>query len=96
MQQKGGKEKPLKRANIDMKLIQEKTFVDFTLQKLRRPFNNLCLPDDFLEYPAAQCKHQPRFSAAKSIIRTLAVTNDNAECAIALVKDFSGRLTKNE
>ena len=53
MQQKGGKEKPLKRANINMKLIQEKTLVDFTFQKLRRPFKNLCIPNDFLEYPAA-------------------------------------------
>ena len=96
MKEKEGKEKPLKHATINMKLIQEKTLVDFTTQISRLPFNNLCLPDDFLEYPAAQWKHQPRFNAAKSLISTLAVTNDNAERAIALVEDFSGRLTKDE
>ena len=32
----------------------------------------------------------------KSFISTLPVTNDHAERAIALVEDFSGRLTKDE
>ena len=41
MQRKGGKKKPLKCATIEMKLIQEKILIDFTLQKSRRPFNNL-------------------------------------------------------
>ena len=67
-----------------MKLIQEKILVDFTTQKSRVLFNNLRLPDDFLEYPAAQWKHQPSFSTVKSLISTLAVTNDHAERAIAL------------
>ena len=51
MKEKEGKEKPLKHATINMKLIQEKTLVDFTTQISRLHFNNLCLPDDFLEYP---------------------------------------------
>ncbi|KAK4320593.1 hypothetical protein Pmani_008554 [Petrolisthes manimaculis] len=96
MKEREGEKKPPKRATVDIKLIKEKTLVDFTIRKSKTFFNNLHLPQDFLEYPADQWKHQPSFSAPKSFVSTLAVTNDHAERAIALVEHFSGHLTKDE
>ena len=58
MKEKEGKETPLKRATIDMKLIPEKTSVNFATQNSRLLLDNLRLPDDFLEYPAAKKFHQ--------------------------------------
>ena len=36
------------------------------------------------------------FQKAKSVATTLEVTNDYAERGVALVQEFSGRLTKDE
>ena len=94
--EKEGEEEPLKRATIDLKFVQDKTVVNFAIKNSKRLFKNLDVPEDFLTYPAAQWKHQPSFIAAKSFISTLAVTNDHAERGVALIEDFSGRLTKDE
>ena len=72
MKEKEGKETPLKCATIDMKLIPEKTSVNFATQNSRLLLDNLRLPDDFLEYPASQWKHQSSFSAAKKFHQHIA------------------------
>ena len=96
MKGKEGEEEPLKRATIGLKFIQDKTVVDFATKNSKRLFKNLDVPEHFLTYLAAQWKHQPSFIAAKSFISTLAITNDHAECRVALIEDFSGHLTKDE
>ena len=96
MKAKEGKKRPPKRATVDLKVIQEKTVVDFVTKNSRLLFTTLDLPEEFLEHPVDQWKHHPSFSAARSFICTLAVTNDHAERGVALIEDFSGRFTKNE
>ena len=91
MKEKEREEEPLKRATIDLKFVQDKTVVDFDTKNSKRRFKNLDVPEDFI-YLAAQSS----FVAAKSFIITLAVTNDHAECRVALIEDFSGHLTKDE
>ena len=96
MQKKEGEEEPLKCATIDLKFIQKKTVVDFMIKNSTLLFKKLDLPEDFLKYLAAQCKHQPGFNVARSFISTLAVTDDHAEHSVALIEDFFGHLTKDE
>ena len=81
---KKGEEKPLKHATFDVKRVQENTLVDFIFQMI------------FLDYAVAQWKHQPCFSTAKRFIIKVVITSDNVVCAVALVQDFSDRLTKEE
>ena len=96
MNEKEGEEHPLKHAIIDLKLIQEKTVVDFTTKNFTLLFKRLDLSEDFLKYPSAQWKYQPGFNAAKTFISMLAVTNDHGEQGVAPIENFSGRLPKDK
>ena len=96
MYERDSVEKRLKRACINIDFIESKLLPDFTTKRSIFIFEKLSLPDEFLQYPAAQWNHQPSFSAAKKIISCLAVTNDHAERAVAMVEKFSGSLTKDE
>ena len=55
------------------------------------------LPDNLLEFPADQWKHQSSFNDAKGFISSMAIINDHAERGIALIKVFQANLqrTKN-
>ena len=57
---------PIKRATIDLDLIHQMTSVDFTSKNSMILFKNLHLPNNFLEFPADQWKHQSSFNDAKS------------------------------
>ena len=85
-----------KSGSSDINFIDSKLLPDFTIKRSSFICDKLSLPDEFLQYPAAQWNHQPSFSAATKIISSLAVTNDHAKRAVAMVKQFSGSLTKNE
>jgi len=87
---------PLKRATIDSRHVQHMTLEDFASKNSHNLFKNMQLPDDFLEFPAHQWKHQPSFTAAKTFISSMAITNDHAERGIALIENFSGHFTKDE
>ena len=87
---------PLKRATIDLELIHHMTLVDLTGKNSMILFKNMHLPDNYLEFPADQWKHQSSFYDAKSFISSMAITNDHAERGIALIESFSGQFTKDE
>ena len=82
------KEKEIKdpaiRATTDLELIHRMTLVDLT-SKNSTTLQNMHLPDDFLEFPADQWKHQSSFNDAKSFISSMTITNDHAERGIALI-----------
>ena len=82
---------PLKRAMIDLELIHQMTLVDFKSKNSTILLKNMHLPDDFLEFPADQWKHQSSFNNAKSFIGSIAITNHHAERGIALIESFSGQ-----
>jgi len=46
--------------------------------------------------PASQWAENHDYQTAAAVARTVAVVNDHAERAVALVQQFSGSLTKNE
>ena len=87
---------PLKRGTIGLQLIHQMTLVDFTSKNSMILFKNMHLPDDVLEFPADQWKQQSSFNDAKSFISSMAITNDHAECGIALIESFSGQYTKDK
>ena len=72
------------------------TLVDVTSKNSMILFKNMHLPDDFLEFPADQWKPQSSFNDTKSFISLMAITNNYAECGIALIESFSGQFTKDE
>lgn len=90
-----GDEDPPKRATVDVASVN-KTVADFTTMKTKTLIAKLGLSGEFLHSPASQWEDNPQYQAAKAVARKLAVTNDHAERGVALVQDFSGRLTKNE
>ena len=87
---------PAKRATTDLELIHQMTLVDLTSKNSKTLFKNMNLPDDILEFPADQWKHQSSFNDAKSFISSMTITNDHAERGIALIQSFSGQFTKDE
>ena len=46
--------------------------------------------------PASQWDQNEDYNAARAKAKKLSVTNDHAERSVALVQDFTGRLTKDE
>ena len=60
-------------------------------------FKNLHLPNDLLEFPADQWKHQSNLNDAKKLHQfNDHYQYDHAERGIALIESFSGQFTKDE
>ena len=97
MQNRDGAKNPTKRANINpTTFIDNATVADFTTKRSFNIFNSLRLPDSFLKVSSSQWEVDLHFKQAKSIANALAVVNDHAERGVALMQDYSGRLTKSE
>jgi len=97
-EEKDGEKDPPKRAQVDMATVQQKTLIDFVSKSSRNLFAMLNLPDGFLTEDPASWNSRDNFRAAEAIIKTLAVTNDNAERGVALIQDaaHSGRFRSEE
>lgn len=76
--------------------LQNKSVANFTSKNTINLFNMLSLPQDFLQLPASQWKENEEYKKARTAVTKLSVINDHAERGVALVQDFTGRLTKNE
>ena len=76
--------------------LQDKSVANFTSKNTINFFNMLSLPQDFLQLPATQWKVNEEYQKARTSVMKLSVINDHAERGVALVQDFTGRLTKNE
>ena len=75
------------RAHFDMTTVQSKTLVDFVSKSSRNLFTTLGLPEGFLAEDPESWTTRDDFKAAEALIKTLAVTNDNAERGVALIQD---------
>ena len=56
----------------------------------------LNLSQGFQQVPASQWDQNEDYYLARAKVKQVYVTNDHAERGMALVKDFTGRLTKDE
>lgn len=76
-----------KRVEVDLETVQQKTIVDFVSKRSRNLFATLGMPDGFLAEDPGMWMGRDDYQAAAAIARTLAVTNDHAERAVALIQD---------
>ena len=90
------KEAPAKKVTLALESVGDKTLATFASSNTRSLFAKLKIPDSFLQIPAAQWEGNEDYRTARTLCRLLSVTNDHAERGVALVQDFSGRLTKDE
>ena len=82
---------------LSLHSMQDVSLIDFVTRNSRTLFFKLNLPQRFLELPASQLSDKEDHQGAVVKVHHLSVTNDHAERAVvALVQDFSGRLTKDE
>ena len=74
-----GERDPLKRVQVDMAIVQQKTLVDFVSKSSRNLFATLGMTDGFLVEDPDSWNMRDDFKAAEAIVKSLAVTNDHAE-----------------
>lgn len=91
-----GDDEPTNKASVDVRRINEMTLPDFMSKNTLKFFSALDISVKFLETPPSSWKNQDDFQAAAKKVKSLSVVNDHAERGVALVQDFSGRLTKDE
>jgi len=99
MNEVDGTTDPLKRVKLNPDFLSDlnnKTLADFTTKNTRTLFTQLDLPQGFLDLPASQWEEHEHYQTARRKLSALAVINDHAERGVALVQDFSGKLTKDE
>ena len=92
-----GNEKPPKRITVPLDAsLQDKSVADFTTKNSKSLLIKFNLPQGILQVPASQWDQNEDYNAARAKAKKLSVTNDHAERSVALVQDFTGRLTKDE
>ena len=84
-------EEPNVRVSLDLKLVQEKSLPHFVTSNTMKLFSAL---DITTETPPSSWHMQNDFLKASDRIKSL--SNDYAEHGVALVQNFSGRLTPDE
>ena len=89
-------EEPNVRVSLDLKLVQEKSLPDFVTSNTMKLFSALDITTEFFETPPSSWHTQSDVLKASDRIKSLSVTNDHAECGVALVHGFSGQLTHDE
>lgn len=91
-----GDEEPAKRIKIDSDALQEKALHHFATKNTMSFFQKLNLKTDFLELPIEQWYSNLSFQESKATVQALSVVNDQAERGVALIQEYSGRITKDE
>ena len=75
--EKGGES--MKRAEIQLSSVQQKTLADLVSKRSRTMFATLGVPDGFLVVDQELWTTRDDYKAAEAIVNTLSVTNDHAE-----------------
>lgn len=91
-----GSENPLKRINLDMSDVGERSIASFVTSSSLRFFEMLHLPSEFLKSDPQEWDSRPDYQAAAKYVREMKVVNDCAERGVALMQNYNSILTKNE
>jgi len=86
-----GENEPLNRVklnDISFSKLENKSIADFVPKNSKSLFPKLKLPQEFLQLPASQWAENHDYQTAAAVARTVAVINDHAEWAVALVEKF--------
>ncbi|KAF5887726.1 uncharacterized protein DAT39_022166 [Clarias magur] len=89
-------DEPLVRVSVDLKTVHEKSLPYFVTSNTAKLFTSLQIPMDFLRTPPSTWNERLDFQEARERVKCLSVSNYNAECAVALIQDFNGHLTRDE
>lgn len=90
------KDKPAKRAEVDMSSFQSRTIDQFVTSNSINLFHILKLPTEFLSVDPDTWESQESYNLARHRLATLKVVNDVAERAVALIQEYNKTLTKDE
>ena len=93
---KESEEQPVKKAQVNPKLIRDQSLENFASKKSLNLFRLFGIPVDLLENDVANWSQLPDFQEARQKLTSLSVVNDHAERGVALIEEFSGHLTKDE
>src|SRR6218665_2638032 len=91
-----GSENPLKRINLDMPDVGERSIASFVTSSSLKFFQMLHLPSEFLKSDPQEWDSRPDYQAAAKYVREMKVVNDCAERGVALMQNYNSILTKNE
>jgi len=91
-----GSGSPLKRINLDMSDVGERSIASFVTSSSLRFFEMLHLPSEFLKSDPQEWDSRPDYQAAAMYVREMKVVNDCAERGVALMQNYNSILTKNE
>ena len=87
---------PYKKATTALKSLNTISQSSFASGNTELFFKKLSLPDFFHHLPEPEWETNSDYKAARQVCKTLAVTNDHAERAIAFIHNYSRPPTKNK
>ena len=88
------KDDPPKRASV--MACSSLPLEKFVTGRTRRFFDRLHLQCGFLEQDVSEWPKNEQFPVTEEVVRNLSVTNDHAERAVALAKEYNMHHTKKE
>ena len=87
---------PYKKATTALKSLNTTSLSSFASSNTELFFKKLSLPDSFHHFPEPEWETNSDHKGARQVCKTIAVTNDHAERAIAFIRNYSRPPTKNE
>src|SRR6218665_4067843 len=91
-----GSENPLKRINLDMSDVGERSIASFVTSSSLRFLELLHLPSEFLKSDPQEWDSRHDYQAAAKYVREMKVVNDCAERGVVLMQNYNSILTKNK
>ena len=80
-------EVPLKRVQVNLTTLQQKTLPDFVSKRSRNLLSILSIPDGFLVEDPDSWNSRDDFRTEEAIVNSQAVTNDHIEREVASIQD---------
>jgi len=96
LQNKKGTKNPKKRIDVSLENFHEKKFEDFVNENSMKLFKEMNLSLQFLTVDPEHWNSNPNYKDALELVKSIQVVNDHAERGIALIKEYTGILTKDE
>jgi len=91
---KDGDEDPPKRAL--RKDFSNNCLADFVTKSTRRFFLKMKVDQKFLTENPGSWNNQPDYLVARKLVQGIEVTNDTAECGVALIQEYNRLVTHDE
>ena len=87
---------PPKKAQIDIKTVENKELEDFVTTNTKTFFSILGLSSAFLSKPVEEWPHDKSYCIARNVVKQTKVVNDTAERGVKLMEDYNKIITNDE